>query len=85
MRDYSKALEAIQEASVHDTEHQHIKEISQTELKIQQALFSQQASESSEETLERAMRDPEVAVCHIFVGSHASSDVDAGSYIGYHG
>jgi stress-induced-phosphoprotein 1 len=61
MRDYSKALEAIQEASDHDTEHQHTKEISQTELKIQQGLFTQHASESQEETLQRAMRDPEVA------------------------
>jgi len=61
MRDYAKALEAVQEASDHDTDYQHRKEISQTESKIQQALFSQQASESQEETLERAMRDPEVA------------------------
>jgi len=64
MRDYSKALEAVLEASEHDTEHQHKKEISQTELKIQQAIFTQNSSESQEETLERAMRDPEVAVCH---------------------
>ena len=63
MRDYSKALEALQEASEQDTDHQHGKEISQTELKIQQALFSQQSSESQDETLQRAMRDPEVAVC----------------------
>jgi stress-induced-phosphoprotein 1 len=67
MRDYSKALEAIQEASDHDTEHQHTKEISQTELKIQQGLFTQHASESQEETLQRAMRDPEVAVCVILL------------------
>ncbi len=63
MRDYSKALEALQEASEQDTDYQHRKEISQTELKIQQAIFSQQTSESQEETLQRAMRDPEVAVC----------------------
>lgn len=68
MRDYSKALEAIQEASDHDTERQHTKEISQTEMKIQQGLFTQHASESQEETLQRAMRDPEVAVCGFFAG-----------------
>jgi len=62
MRDYTKALEAIQEATEHDTENQHTKEISQVEFKLQQALFSQRGEESQEETLERAMRDPEVAV-----------------------
>ena len=62
MRDYTKAIEAIQEASDHDVDHQHTKEISQQELKCQQALFSQRGEESQEETLQRAMRDPEVAV-----------------------
>jgi len=61
MRDYTRALEAAQEATDQDTEHQHAKEISQLELKIQQALYSQRGEESQEETLERAMRDPEVA------------------------
>lgn len=62
MRDYTKALEAAQEATDHDTEHKHTAEISQLELKCQQALYSQRGEESQEETLERAMRDPEVAV-----------------------
>jgi len=61
MRDYTKAVEAIQEANDHDVDHQHAKEISQQELKCQQALFSQRGAESQEETLQRAMRDPEVA------------------------
>ena len=69
MRDYTKAIEAIQEANDHDVDHQHTKEISQQEMKCQQALFSQRGEESQEETLQRAMRDPEVAVrqnfCHI--------------------
>ena len=65
MREYTKAIEAIQQATDHDTDHQHIKEISQQELKCQQALFSQRGEESQEETLQRAMRDPEVAVRHI--------------------
>lgn len=66
MRDYTKAIEAIQEANDHDVDHQHTKEISQQEMKCQQALFSQRGEESQEETLQRAMRDPEVAVRQIF-------------------
>ncbi|PPQ77454.1 hypothetical protein CVT24_009914 [Panaeolus cyanescens] len=61
MREYTKALEAIQEATEHDADHQHTKEIQQTEVKIQMALYSQRGEESQEETLQRAMRDPEVA------------------------
>jgi len=75
MRDYSKALEVLQEASEQDTDHQHTKEISQTELKIQQALFTQHTSESQEETLQRAMRDPEVAVCCSLVIHDSASDL----------
>lgn len=62
MREYTKALDAVQEAQEHDTEHQHAKEIAQQEAKIQQALWSQRGEETTEETLQRAMRDPEVAV-----------------------
>jgi len=62
MREYTKAIEAIQEATEHDVGHQHTKEIAQQEMKCQQALFSQRGEENQEETLARAMRDPEVAV-----------------------
>jgi hypothetical protein len=62
MRDYTKAIEAVQEATDHDPEHKHTREIAEQERKCQQALFSQRGEESQEETLERAMRDPEVAV-----------------------
>ncbi|KAJ3568413.1 hypothetical protein NP233_g5725 [Leucocoprinus birnbaumii] len=61
MREYTKAIEAVQEATEHDTEKQHTKEIQQQEFKCQQALFAQRGNESQEETLNRAMRDPEVA------------------------
>ncbi|KAF8076017.1 activator of Hsp70 and Hsp90 chaperone [Lyophyllum atratum] len=61
MRDYDKALEAIQQAREVDTELKHTAEINQQEMKCQQALYSQRGEESQEETLERAMRDPEVA------------------------
>jgi hypothetical protein len=65
MRDYTKAIEAIQEAETHDTEQKHKSEIQQQVFKCQQALFSQREGESEEETLQRAMRDPEVAVSDI--------------------
>ncbi|KAF7776116.1 hypothetical protein Agabi119p4_4509 [Agaricus bisporus var. burnettii] len=61
MREYTKAIEAVQEATNHDSERQHTKEIQQQEMKCQQALFAQRGNESQEETLQRAMRDPEVA------------------------
>jgi stress-induced-phosphoprotein 1 len=61
MRDYTKALEAIQEAEEHDEGHKHASEIQQQVHKCQQALFSQRQGESEEETLQRAMRDPEIA------------------------
>ena len=62
MRDYTKALETIQEAEEHDEDHKHKAEIQQQMYKCQQALFSQRSDENEEETLQRAMRDPEVAV-----------------------
>lgn len=66
MREHTKAIEAIQEAAEHDVDHQHTKEISQQEQKCQLALFSQRGEESQEETLQRAMRDPEVAVRNFY-------------------
>jgi hypothetical protein len=72
MREYSKALEALQAASSVDTANAHAQEIQAQEFKIQQALFTQRADETEEQTLERAMKDPEVAVslirsCYIIV------------------
>ncbi|KAI0347002.1 hypothetical protein BDW22DRAFT_485560 [Trametopsis cervina] len=61
MRDYTKAMEVMQETSELDEEHKHTKEIQDLVLKCQQALYSQREGESEEETLQRAMRDPEVA------------------------
>lgn len=61
MRDYTKAIEAIQEAEEHDEESKHKSEIQQQAYKCQRALFAQRSGESEEETLQRAMRDPEVA------------------------
>lgn len=61
MREYTRALEALQAAETVDTANAHASEIHAQELKTQQALFSQRAGETEEQTLERAMRDPEVA------------------------
>jgi stress-induced-phosphoprotein 1 len=62
MKDYSKAMEAASEASVADTEHKHTAEIDAHVMKINQEVYSQRAGETDEQTLQRAMRDPEVAV-----------------------
>lgn len=61
MREYSKALEALQAASSADTADAHAQEIQAQEFKIQQSLFTQRAGETEEQTLDRAMKDPEVA------------------------
>ncbi|KAL7282027.1 hypothetical protein ACG7TL_003494 [Trametes sanguinea] len=61
MRDYTKAMEAVQQAADVDEEKKHTREIQEQMFKIQQALLSQREGESEEETLQRAMRDPEVA------------------------
>ncbi|KAJ8086119.1 Hsp90 cochaperone [Marasmius tenuissimus] len=61
MREHTKALEALQEGTEHDTEGKSAKEIQQLEYKIQMALYTERGEETQEQTLERAMRDPEVA------------------------
>lgn len=62
MRDYTKAIEVVQQAADIDEEKKHTREIQEQATKCQQALFSQRDDESEEETMQRAMRDPEVAV-----------------------
>jgi stress-induced-phosphoprotein 1 len=62
MRDYIKAIEAVQEAAEHDESKAHAKEIQEQIWKCQQAQFSQREGESDEDVMQRAMRDPEVAV-----------------------
>ena len=62
MRDYVKAIEAVQEADEHDDAKAHTKEIQDQMLKCQQAQFAQREGESDDDVMQRAMRDPEVAV-----------------------
>ena len=66
MRDYTKSLEVMQEAADADEEKKHTKEIADQVLKCQQALMQQRAGETEEETLQRAMRDPEIAVSNAY-------------------
>lgn len=63
MRDYTKAIEAVEQAAEADTERKHTREIQEQVIKCQQELFKQREGENEEETLARAMRDPEIAVC----------------------
>jgi hypothetical protein len=62
MKDYVKAIQAVQEASDHDADKAHAKEIQDQIWKCQQAQFSQTEGESDEDVMQRAMRDPEIAV-----------------------
>ncbi|KAH7103020.1 putative stress-induced protein STI1 [Auriculariales sp. MPI-PUGE-AT-0066] len=61
MKEYSKAMSACQEATDADTEKKHTREIEEQMTKLAMAMQTERASESEEQTLERAMRDPEVA------------------------
>lgn len=62
MKEYTKSIEAAEQAAEVDEEKKNSREIQEMVVKCQQALFSQRTDESEEETLARAMRDPEVAV-----------------------
>lgn len=63
MREYTKALEAIQAAGDVDERQggANKREIQAQHTKCVNALYEQRANETDEQTLERAMRDPEVA------------------------
>ncbi|GAA6003908.1 Hsp90 cochaperone STI1 [Rhodotorula paludigena] len=60
MKEFDKALAAIEEAAEKDTANAHQKEISQQFVKVQQSMVSSRAGETDEQTYARAMRDPEV-------------------------
>lgn len=62
MRDYTKAMETLQQTTDLDEEHKHTREIQELMIKCQQAVFSEREGENEEQTLQRAMRDPEIAV-----------------------
>lgn len=63
-RDYEAALETLQQARKADTEGKHTTEIAATERRCHTSLAAQMtghSGESQEETLKRAMADPEIA------------------------
>lgn len=61
MKDHVKAMEAAGQASDADSEKKHTSEIENLLLKINMALSNERTGETEEQTLQRAMRDPEVA------------------------
>jgi len=64
LREYTKALEALDIAREQDEAagSKSTREIQELSFKIQSAISSQRANETEQETMERAMRDPEIAV-----------------------
>lgn len=58
----SKTYALRSQASIADTEAKHTREIEAQIQKVSTALYAERQGESEEETLQRAMRDPEVAV-----------------------
>ena len=64
MRDYSKCIDACNEAATIDGEHHNnanAREIDQQQQKALQAMYSARENETEEQTRERLMKDPEVA------------------------
>ncbi|KAN0124193.1 hypothetical protein V8E52_001842 [Russula decolorans] len=63
LREYTKALDTLEVAREKDEEagSKSVREIQELSFKIQSAISAQRANETEQETLERAMRDPEVA------------------------
>lgn len=62
MKDYVKAMEAAGQATDADVDKKHTAELDGLVMKINQALSNERAGETEEQTLQRAMRDPEIAV-----------------------
>ncbi|EED21807.1 heat shock protein (Sti1), putative [Talaromyces stipitatus ATCC 10500] len=60
MKEYSKALDALTEASTHDTTGKNAREIEQQQNKILEAQYSARAGETEEQTAARIQNDPEI-------------------------
>ncbi|TNY21459.1 stress-induced-phospho protein 1 [Rhodotorula diobovata] len=60
MKEFDKALAAIETAAEKDTAQAHTKEITQQFSKVTSSMASSRAGETDEQTYARAMRDPEV-------------------------
>jgi stress-induced-phosphoprotein 1 len=66
LREYTQALEALDVAREQDEAggSKSTREIMELSYKIQSAISAQRANETDQETMERAMRDPEISVCY---------------------
>lgn len=64
LREHTKALETLEVAREQDEAagSKSAREIQELSYKIQSAMSTQRANETEQETMERAMRDPEIAV-----------------------
>jgi stress-induced-phosphoprotein 1 len=64
LREHTKALEALDVAREQDEAagSKSLREIQDLSYKIQSAISTQRATETDQETMDRAMRDPEIAV-----------------------
>ena len=64
LRDHTKALEALDMARGQDEAagSKSAREIQELSYKIQSAMSAERATETDQETMDRAMRDPEIAV-----------------------
>lgn len=60
MKENTQALETLQKATDIDKEHKHQREIESNMAKIMNEIQAERATETDEQTYERAMRDPEV-------------------------
>ncbi|KAG8956655.1 Hsp90 cochaperone [Tulasnella sp. 424] len=60
MREYTKAMEAAQEATDFDEDKKHTAEIESLMQKCAAALYAERSQETEEQALARAMKDPEV-------------------------
>lgn len=60
MKDYSKCLDACDEATAADTEKKHTREIEEASKKCMYAMYSSREGETEEETMARIQRDPEL-------------------------
>jgi stress-induced-phosphoprotein 1 len=71
LREYTKALEALDVTREQDEAagSRNTREIQELSYKINSAISAQRENESEQETMERAMRDPEIAVCYLFLPS----------------
>lgn len=60
MKEYQKALAVCQDALEADTEKKHTREIEGQMQKCMMETYAQRSNETDEETLARAMKDPEI-------------------------